>query len=444
MVVFGPAYHAPLRDANDLHVIADRRVDVVPSIFVMTLRIGMSELVCVFLLPVLGASHAAAQNLQTLYSFTQFPGVYNGPLLSSGGLLGVIPGGSTSAGLFYQLTAPEVEGGPWTQSVLYAFPEGFPNSGLVRGPYGTYFGTTASGGSSIPGAVYQLFPPSSAGGAWTSQIIHTFTDAECPWYGCLEDGPPAVDSKGSVYVSASGNLDCGSILKLTAPEPGGTEWTAATIFSFPDSGPGGCIPNAGLQIGSNGTIYGTTSSNNSAPFNEGVVFGISPTGTETVLHTFNPGVESTSDGYQPLGGLTIDSKGTLYGVTEYGGADERGTVFRISFSGNEPQYSILHAFTGPDGMWPLAPPVIGSAGQLYGTASIGGTSLKFDSYGTVYELTPPTTAGGTWPETTLFQFGAGPRGSHPAPQLAISPNGTVYGITVDGGANGFGTVFSIR
>ena len=104
-----------------------------------------------------------------------------------------------------------------------------------------------------------------------------------------------------------------------------------TFTGFPYDG---ANPYGGL-VNVNGTLYGTT---NEGGFSCdcGTVFSITPSGTETVLHSFSMG-----DGSYPTAGL-ISVNGTLYGTTEYGGGTRNaGTVFSITTSGKE---IVLHSF----------------------------------------------------------------------------------------------------
>ena len=77
-----------------------------------------------------------------------------------------------------------------------------------------------------------------------------------------------------------------------------------------------------------------------------------------------------------------------------------------------------------------APPVIGSNGVVYGTASIGGNGTAFDGFGVVFSLTPPDAVGGAWSEQTLYEFQGGNDGSYPT-QLILTRNGVIYGIAND-------------
>jgi uncharacterized repeat protein (TIGR03803 family) len=136
-----------------------------------------------------------------------------------------------------------------------------------------------------------------------------------------------------------------------------------------------------------GSLYGATSlgGNPSCAGNPpgcGVVFKITPNGEESLLYTFT----GSTDGMWPSSPLVMDPAGNLYGTAVWGGdlnCDGHlgcGTVYKIDAAGN---FSVLHTFTGPDGIDPesLIP---GSNGKLYGTAAFGGQY----GYGVVFELIP--------------------------------------------------------
>jgi uncharacterized repeat protein (TIGR03803 family) len=111
------------------------------------------------------------------------------------------------------------------------------------------------------------------------------------------------------------------------------------------------------------------------------VFSITPSGTETILYSFNG-----SDGSGPVATL-LNVNGTLYGTTKGGGAyGYGGTVFSITLSGHE---TVLHSFEQTrtaggqfDGLYPESG-VIDVNGTLYGTTAFGGRL----GVGTVYSIT---------------------------------------------------------
>jgi uncharacterized repeat protein (TIGR03803 family) len=172
--------------------------------------------------------------------------------------------------------------------------------------------------------------------------------------------------------------------------------------------------------------------------------------SEKVIHSFiNFG---GADGNFPLAGLVSDAKGNLYGTASQGGSGTCygcGIVFELSpGSGGTWTESILYTFEGPpggDGSYPASALVFDGKGNLYGTTQFGGTS----SAGTIFELTPGS--GGTWTEKILYSFAGGSAGSYPGySALAIDSSGNLYGTTSGGGTTNptgssteFGNVFEL-
>jgi uncharacterized repeat protein (TIGR03803 family) len=202
------------------------------------------------------------------------------------------------------------------------------------------------------------------------------------------------------------------------------------------SGADGALPYAGF-VTVKGTLYGTTTDGGAN--NDGTVFKITPSGKEAVLHAFTGG---KSDGANPYGGL-IDINGTLYGTTLSAGGSGCystgcGTVFKITTSGKE---SVVYSFKGGsnDGAFPQAG-LTDVKGTLFGTTTEGGTK----NYGTVFKVT----ASGK--ESLLHSFAGGADGATPLAGV-IDLRGTLYGTTEVGGTGscsgfqgaGCGTVFKI-
>jgi uncharacterized repeat protein (TIGR03803 family) len=221
---------------------------------------------------------------------------------------------------------------------------------------------------------------------------------------------------------------------------GGTpsvDMTNGTIFSIPVTGGTpttlfdldgihGSNPQGGLTL-SGSTLYGMGQWGGAN--NDGTVFSIPVTGgTPTVLCSLNG-----TNGANPIGSLTLSPDGsTLYGAAPGGGASNDGTIFSIPVSGGTP--TVLCSFNGTDGRGPVGNLTL-SGSTLYGMTSKGGTN----NLGTVFSI---PVSGGT--PTTLFDFDGTGHGSIPQGGLTLSGDGsTLYGMTYKGGANNQGTVFSI-
>jgi uncharacterized repeat protein (TIGR03803 family) len=314
-----------------------------------------------------------------------------------------------------------------------------PYAGLTLDAAGNLYGTTKYGGihstcsGSGCGTVFEL--SLNAKGNWVKKLLHSFGTSGG---GILPVGSVVFDNAGNLYgtAGAGGAYGGGTVFELIRGTSGG--WTEKVLFSFNPTGGTGSDPRAGLIFDAAGNLYGTTYQGV-----DGVAFELSPGAdgqwSETVLHAFgNP-----SDGSRPLGGLTLDAGGNLYGTTSEGGTGHCGTVgcgtvFELS-PGTNGQWTetILYNFQGHnDGLEPLAGLIFDAAGNLYGTAASGGRYLG----GVVFKLTP---AGGQWSETVLHNFKL-KDGNSPASPLIFGPAGSLYGTTLGGGAFDDGTVFELK
>jgi uncharacterized repeat protein (TIGR03803 family) len=172
-------------------------------------------------------------------------------------------------------------------------------------------------------------------------------------------------------------------------------------------------------------------------------------GTETVVHSFL----GAPDGVSPNAGLVADAAGNLYGTTVRGGTNSScscGTVFELSppaTVGGSWTETILYSFQGGnnDGASPSGTLTFDKQGNLYGTTGLGGPGGDI-SAGTVFELSPPTTQGGAWRETVLLVFPSDWKGGHaPQGQLVFDAAGNLYGTTEGGGSKcDCGTVFELK
>jgi uncharacterized repeat protein (TIGR03803 family) len=199
--------------------------------------------------------------------------------------------------------------------------------------------------------------------------------------------------------------------------------------------PDGNYPNGLLTLDSTGTLYGVTayggdsSCNNGNDVGCGVVYTLSSDGTETILYTFH----SDPDANGPSGGLLRGAQGVFYGAAA-GGPSNLGTIYKVDKQGNETTLFNFPSFV--DGEGPEGALVSGTPGVLYGTTEDGGNSACFGGCGVVYRF---DTNG---KETTLHSF-AGPDGNIPRDGVIRDTEGDLYGVTQQGGAANFGVVYKI-
>lgn len=306
----------------------------------------------------------------------------DGSLYGTTGYGGVSGCGGNGCGTVFNLRPPVNTSadvlGNWTETVLYRFAGGgngaLPVGDLVFDRSGNIYGTTASGGSSQQGTVYELTP---SNGNWNESILWNFA-------GGSDGGQPAggviFNSAGNLYgtTQAGGAYGYGSVFQLSRTQSG---WSQNTLYSFQNH-TDGANPEGALLFDPSGNLYGTTASN--GPGGGGTVFKLTPqlngTWTLTVLYDL-PG----QAGGGPQASLAMDAGGNLYGTTYKDGAYRYGSVFRLLSSNGAWVYTDLHDFTfGSDGAELVGNVILDANANLYGTAIAAGAY----GYGVIFEITP--------------------------------------------------------
>jgi uncharacterized repeat protein (TIGR03803 family) len=274
---------------------------------------------------------------------------------------------------------------PWTETVLHYFTGGGdggnPIGDIVFDTAGNLYGATEFGGdpscaSYGCGVVYELSP---SGGGWTQTVIHGFAGP-----GSGDGSEPAgglmIDAAGSLYgmTGLGGSAGIGSVYQLS---PSHGSWNLNILYSFQGSGQG-AYPIGILTADQAGNLYGETSG---GFFDNGTIFELGQPGswTHTLLFTFGQDIA-------PTGGLVLDRSGNLYGTIENGGSSEDGAVFELTPSNGGWNATYLHSFSGSDGITPNGDLIFDSSGNLYGTAQAGGdmNGACYFGCGTVWEITP--------------------------------------------------------
>jgi len=264
--------------------------------------------------------------------------------------------------------------------------------------------------------------------AQTFAVIHTFTGGAD---GAAPNGSLTFDRAGNLYGTATGgghtasnciSGGCGTVFKLTRRNG---SWIFSPLYSFQGNGDA-ANPFSGVTIAPDGSLYGTTTLGGT--FGYGTVYNLRPAPRfsanvlaqwdETVLYEFGG---SGAGGYPGFGSLIFDPAGNIYGTAEIGGVEcttdigDCGTVFKLTPSGGGWTLSYYAFPGGADGGNPLSGVVMDAAGNLYGVTDIG----NYDPV--AYELSP---SGSGWIETPLYQFG---------------DDDTRGGVILDGAGNLYGT-----
>jgi uncharacterized repeat protein (TIGR03803 family) len=294
---------------------------------------------------------------------------------------------------------------------------GGPTAALIQDAAGNLYGTTSSGASGF-GVVFKLDTANH------ETVLHVFTGPD----GAIPHGRLVLDGSGNLYgtTSAGGSSNLGTVFKIDANR------VESVLHNFTGD-PDGANPYAGLVMDSSGNLYGTTE--NGGTYGFGTVFKINSGGTESVLHSFAGG---STDGADPKADLILDADRNLYGTTFSGGSGGYGTAFELDTTNTE---TILHNFTGgSDGGNPLGGLTRDTNGILYGTTAIGGAQVISEIHGcckmgAVFALNGTT-------ESVLYAFNGHNDGGNPAGDLVLY-NGALYGTTMSGGPGHRGTAFRV-
>ena len=305
--------------------------------------------------------------------------------------------------------------------------------------------------------------------AQTFSVLYNFTgipDGEDPYAGLVKDSSGnlygttlvggnaggygtvfKIDGSGTVSLLHSFDRTDGYLLFATVlrdksdnlygtSEQGGTDGEGVlfklsksgkltVLHNFAGGTTDGCLPLGGVTMDAKGNLYGTTSLCGGG---YGEVWKLNKKGKITVLHGFKSG---STDGAVPEGGnLLMDKKGNLYGVTVEGGPADRGVVYELSPTG---KFTLLYAFAGGanDGCFPSGTLAMDASGALYGTTQECGSSGD----GIVWKVS-------NGKDTVLHNF-TGSDGASPYAGVILDANGNLYGTASAGGGSGDGVVFEL-
>jgi uncharacterized repeat protein (TIGR03803 family) len=327
---------------------------------------------------------------------------------SDGNFYGTSDGPQNGFGTIFKMTAKGAV------QPLYSFTGGndgaYPLAGLVQAADGSFFGTTADAGVDGLGAVFRI----TTSGAFSS--VMSFLGGGD---GSDPIAPLVQASDGNFYGTtlSGGSNSFGALFKITRTG------VFTPLYSFAN-GQDGANPAGGLVQGTDGKLYGASSTGGANGV--GVLFKITTNGAFTVLHSLTNLVE----GNRPWG-LVLGTNGNFYGITYEGGPDSVGEVFQMTPAGT---VTPLYAFTnGVDGSYPHASLLQGSDGNFYGTTYLGGTN----HHGGIFRITPIGAL------TPLYSFTNGVDGEQPEGQLCQGTDGNFYGTTSAGGSYSNGTVFEL-
>jgi uncharacterized repeat protein (TIGR03803 family) len=315
---------------------------------------------------------------------------------TDGNLYGSLPaGGNPNNGTVYDSTPA----GTFNKIYNFSGTDGYgPYSGLTLGTDGNFYGATYNDGQNGYGTLFQITP------AGKLNTLHNFTATEEGGaYGTPVAGTTGTTFYGITYYSKAYSITTSGTFKLLPNATPGTSYAPLILGSdgnfygttpFGGNNGQGCVfrmnskgaftviysfdythgaePYGPVVQGSDGFLYGTAAFGGAAAHPGGVVFKLSTKGAITVLHNFDN--TSTSDGFEPLGGLAAATDGNFYGTTESGasgGPTQYGVLFEINSTGTT--YNVLHEFDSTHGQNPETTLVQNTNGILYGETYQGGS-----------------------------------------------------------------------
>ena len=313
--------------------------------------------------------------------------------------------GAKNFGTVYKITTAGTPSTVLSFCALTSCTDGaYPHGGVTLGFDGNYYGTTQAGGSHAAGTVFKVTPAGTLTTLWN---FANGTDQSVPVYTTL------YGQDGSMYGVSVGQYvgQYGAFFKVSATGV----FKNLSDFTYTN----GANPNLPIQ-GNDLNFYGTTQVGGDPTCKCGVVYKATSAGKITVLHAFKG---YPTDGNRPIGILAQGTDGNFYGTTYQGGANNQGTVFKISPAG---VYTLLYSFNHSAGNpndpdLPQAGLTLGSDGNFYGLGSAGGSK----NAGAIFKITP---AGS---ESVLYSFCSVTcnDGFGPAAPLVLHTNGKFYGNT---------------
>lgn len=296
-----------------------------------------------------------------------------------------------------------------------------PQGELLQAADGSFYGTSAEGGSGASGTLFNVTPASEV-----TVLVH-FTGAAS---GSLPSAGLVRDAAGQLWgTTQAGGTGFGTIFKFNPATR-----VLSTVHSF--AGTDGSEPAAALVPDGAGNLWSTTSRGGAG--DHGTLFRINvASGALTTAIQFT-GTSGAAKGARPLAAVLFDASGALWGTASEGGALNLGTIYR--YDPASPTFTTVIEFSGTSGAFagetPVAALVADSAGALWGTTREGGIA----DAGTLFRFTPGSSVPTDGTFARVLDF-TGPNGAKPSAPLWRDGSGNFWGTTRIGGNADLGTVF---
>ena len=390
-------------------------------------------------------AHAQTFTQSVVYNFCSQTNCADGENNFDGGLIQASDlnfygaASSPNDGIIYQVTPGGAEKAFYNFCSQTSCTDGnAPGDGLTEGSDGYLYGTTKGGGLFNDGLAYKVSLAGNLTKLYSFCLQTNCDDGENPQSALVQgaDG----NYYGLTYDGGNGTEggNDGTLFKITSSGSFTLLYSFCSVGSCSD----GIRPTGQLLQAADGNFYGVTAGTCANVCSYGTVFKVTSAGVLTTLYTFCH-LNDCADGENPSGYLVQAGDGNLYGYT-YGGGDNGnyGTIFQVTPAGTVNTFYSFCSVTSSsiclDGSVPYDGLVVGSDGNLYGMTSAGGAN----NAGTLFQMT----LGGVL--TTLYNFcSVGGSdctdGSNPATLLIQGSDGNFYGATDGGGANAHGVFYKL-
>jgi uncharacterized repeat protein (TIGR03803 family) len=317
-------------------------------------------------------------------------------------------GGINKAGVLFEFDPAK---GTYLKKIDFsnAIDGGNPYGSLVMTRSFKLYGMTYQGGSYNGGTIFEYDP-----------VLRTYSkkfDLDGTYFGRNTYGNLVEAANGKLYgmTYQGGAYDYGTLIEYDPVND-----TCIKLLDF--DGNNGRNPSASLLPASNGKLYGMTPYGGNDDY--GVLFEYDLSAKQFVkLRDFE-----VSTGYNPFGSLVQAEGGKLYGCTYQGGASDYGLIFEYELSSGT--YAVRKEFDGVAGSYPQSGMMLADNGRLYGLTQYGGA----DNAGVVFEFEPKS---GVYTKRVDFE---GENGKNPTGNLVQSRNGRLYTLTQTGGEHDNGVI----
>jgi uncharacterized repeat protein (TIGR03803 family) len=332
-------------------------------------------------------------------------------LATNGKLYGLTQdGGSLSDGVLFEYDPATSS---FAKKLDFNLAEGeSPLGSLAQAGNGKFYGTTNGGGVTGDGTLFEFNPATAT---YTKKV--DFIGAN----GLSPQGSLVLAGNGKMYgmTNDGGTNSAGVLFEY---DPTTSAFTKKLDFNYTTTGGN---PYGSLLLAGNGKLYGLTGYG--GVNDKGVIFEYDAT---TNIYTKKIDFSSGSGGYQPEGDLIQATNGKLFGMTRFGGTNDKGVIFEYDIATNTITKKV--DFTGANGESPTGNLAQAPNGKLYGMTERGGVN----NIGVLFEYDPATNV-----YTKKLDFNGTTNGGTPNGSLELSSNGKLYGFTTSGGANNFGVLF---